>query len=402
MAIRIISPQFSFVRFSDQQIVNTGWYESPLPGVQLGFSIPVSVKTDLAFQFIVEADTDIEAEEVCQFPTLTGFNIKINNGPIMGPAFTSGDFAALATAQYALSTTLERYRISTTQVLFYVPLMDLLDLSILQAGQCFQIALQVIRPVIPITMQAHAISNVFRYIGANTNYTSLLEYDSEMDEVGFTYEPSATIKNKVRLPMYFTRPTLPEDESVHRRSDGTLSVIKAVIRKQYEAVVDILPIWAIEAIRAMWIHDTVQDSAKGELVKEGAFEIEYLDYLNYPLGRSKFKVSVSPYVLRKNNCGEPTDYSGLIVMGEIHLGTYIPAHTYNIDLDTAIISQCCGPLSYFVDYYQFHLIFSISIAGNMLTLTTRPTPLSFPTPPPFVRIKAMCGGITTYTTVVVP
>lgn len=406
MAIRITSPEHSFVRFSDQNLMNDdaiSWDEYRWPGAQLGFAIPFSLNTDLAFQFIIEGDTEAEIDAICLID-LSKYKFKISYGTFLGPTLLVAQYLSISGTEFSFAPYIEMYRLNGTQVLLYVSsLANLTPVGVnIPEGACFQIAIAVQHGPIFIDLYT-AVSNVFKYIGANTQYTTVIEYDSEVDEASFYYEPAPTIENRVRLPLYLTRPTLPEEESLHRLSNGTTTVTKAVIRKQFEVVVDAMPIWTLEALRAIWIHDRAEivESLvyEGEVVKEGAFEIDYVEYLNHPFGKAKFKVSASPYLLRKNNCGEANDYSGLLLMADFDLGAIIWSHTYTLDLASGITAACCAPLSYSLVYYQSNKIQSISLVGSVVTITTRGSALAVGMPDPFVRVKVSCGGIDAYTSI---
>lgn len=408
MAYRIISPEHSFVRFSDQHLDDPDWMEAQLPGSTLGFALPVCAIDDLAFQFIVETDTEGEADALCSTPLEELFLMR-THGASLGPTLTYAAFLALqastGTGEYGDDLNVERYRLSETQVLYYFPLIPLflagdLDHDVVP-GECFQLA-------VTISDQgdiATGISNVFRYQEQDSDFTTVLDYSSEQDEAGFVYCVSPSLKSRVRLPLYLTRPLYPEEQTEYRTSSGAHLITKATVRKTYEVVTDMMPEWAIEALRAIWLHDDVfTDESfylpqhlpyKGEVVKDGAYEPQYSDYKNHPFGTAKFKVAVSPYLLRKDNCGECVDYSTLLTTVDIDAGEIAPDSTVGEDISLYITATCCAPLSAVVDHYQTSRIDTIGIVGLMLTYHTRAVPLT-ESPGPFIRIKVLCGGIIKY------
>lgn len=404
MAITIITSPYAFVRFSDQHLDDADWYESRLPGHSIGYTLPVAAYDDLAFQFIAETDTALEADGLCA-TVFDDLSIAVVPGSSLGPTLTPAAFNSLPAGAYATGTQLgvERYRLNDTHVLYYVPRIPQFEGgSLVACGECFQVAVNL--HILDDTIGA-AVSNVFRY-RCDTDYTTVFEYASAQDESELIYCVSPSIKTRVRLPVYLTRPTLPEDETEHRSSDGSTRIIKSIVREVFEVVTDQMPVWAAKSMRAMWLHDDVETDTsliaaaqtityKGEVVKEGPFELQHVEYLNYPMATVKFKVSASPFMLKKNNCGECVDYSDLLGVEDITILPYSPDTTYIYDLSTVTDADCCSPLSFAIDYYQTSYIDTISIVGATLTLHTRSSYLPA-TPPPFVRVKVSCGGIIKY------
>src|SRR5690606_11511832 len=276
-------------------------------------------------------------------------------GTSLGPTVTAAELLAIPTSgTTAGALNAERYRLSDTEVLFYFPKITLGELT---CGQCFQLGLIFDGYDVNIA----AISNALNYV-CDTDYTTVIDYTSAQDEAGFVYCVSPSIKSRVRLPLYLTRPTFPEEETEHRLSSGAITITKAVVRKVYEVMIEAMPIWALEALRAVCLHDeaftdvspqmpqTLPD--EGEIVKEGGYEIEWADFMNYPLGRPKFKVSATPFLLKKNNCGECVDYSDLLFVPGAILQPVTSNTTYVVDLNTYIGADCCSPLSTEIDYFQ--------------------------------------------------
>lgn len=405
--IRIVSPQYSFVRFSDQHLTDPDWMERTLPGATLGFSLPVNAHDDLAFQFIAETDTEAEADTLCNDTGLNVLRITRVPGNTLGPTITHAAFNALVgVSDTGNNLGVNRLRIGPTEVIYYVPRIptfDDEDTNEVQCGGCFQLAVSLSYT----TDYASGVSNVFKYNCDDTDYTTVLNYYSIKDEAGFTY-CNTNYKNRVRLPIYLTRPTYPEDETEFRTSNGSVNIIKANVRKVYEVVTDIWPEWAIEAFRAVFLHDDVETDEssvmpqhlpyKGEIVKDGPFEPQWTEWMNYPFASVKMKVAATPFVMKKNNCGECPDYSSMLVVEDIELGALSYDTPYVIDLQVAVTSSgCCDPLTFEIDYFQTTYISSIDMTTPItLFIVTAPSEPGEFNPPPFVRIKVNCGGVIKY------
>lgn len=405
--IRIVSPQYSFVRFSDQHLTDPDWMERTLPGSTLGFSLPVNAHDDLAFQFIAVTDTEAEADTLCNDTGLNALRITRVAGNTLGPTITHTAFTALVgVSDTGNNLGVNRLRIGPTEVLYYVPRIPTFDDAEggeVQCGGCFQLAVSLSY----LIDYASGVSNVFRYNCDDTDYTTVLNYYSIKDEAGFVY-CSTNAKNRIRLPIYLTRPTYPEDETEFRTSNGSVNIIKANVRKVYEVVTDIWPEWAIEAFRAVFLHDDVDTDEssvipqhlpyKGEIVKDGPFEPQWTEWMNYPFASVKMKVAATPFQMKKNNCGECPDYSTMLTVEDMDLGTIIYDNPYVVSLPTGVTSSgCCDPLTFEIDYYQANLFQQIELTSPttlfIVTASSLPDPVD---PGPFVRIKVNCGGVIKY------
>lgn len=361
MAYRIISPEFSFVRFSDQHLDDLNWMDEQLPGAELGIILPVNTASDLAFQFIIEADTSAEIDDICNSTGGPGGTAMLTAYPGggLGETITEAEWDSIVSTYTPAEVIADlgggRIRLSDTQVFFYIPAINIP--AGIECGDCFQLIFA------PNNLFDYGfyVSNIFNYQCDNTDYTSVIEYYSELDEADFLYCVSPVVKNRVRLPIYLTRPTFGEDEEVYKVSSGRYRRPKVDVRKVYEVITDNFPAWIIENLRAVFIHDYVfieDDPAlpqtmpyRGEIAKEGAFEPQYTDYQNYPLARVAFKVVAVDFQLKKNNCGECADYSGMITTDD-HTMDIDPGTPYTVDLFALTDSPCCDPVTWTLETWN--------------------------------------------------
>lgn len=172
MSVRIRSPRFSFVQLASAEYgyVPETYGSCNFPDAQ--FCLPVFAYDDIAFMFILEADTEAEADELC----VLGEPDKVEVGLVR----ECGDDFDIAFADQALRP--EKSRISPTQVLYKwahgFPGFD----AEYALEDCFK-----------AKVVAHmdsgdvvACSNCFQRI-AEDCFTSLLEYGSEQNIFGFNY-----------------------------------------------------------------------------------------------------------------------------------------------------------------------------------------------------------------------
>lgn len=164
MAVLVTSPRFSFVRFSDSNSIDSCNFED------IHLCLPVYNEQDIAFQFIVTADTEEEADNLCDLQ-----NEKIVLGVVL-----SCDDDFLVNFPEANSTHKpDRYRIGARQILYNwshgIPGME----NYISVGQCF-----FLKAVVDGLYSF--CSSCFQRI-AGTCHTSVIEYSNEENAFGFNY-----------------------------------------------------------------------------------------------------------------------------------------------------------------------------------------------------------------------
>lgn len=160
MGYSILTPTNSFVRFDSEAAV-----QHCIHGT-FATCLPVYANDDVAFQFVIEADTSEEAAALCQ-PGDSGiqiglvrdcdqeaFDVEFNENP-------------------------ERYRISDLQILFNWPHGMPGMTGEMQVGECFYIR-------IIVGEEDPFCSNCFNRISDNC-FTSVVDYTNEDDFAGFNY-----------------------------------------------------------------------------------------------------------------------------------------------------------------------------------------------------------------------
>lgn len=161
MGYIIITPENSFVRFDGENSV-----DHCIHG-EFKQCLPVYAESDIAFQFVIEADTAEQADALC-LPGESGIAMGI----------------VLACEQEGFTAEFdempERYRISERQVLYNWPHGLPGMIGNVEPGECFYVRL------IVLTDQATACSSCFQRI-ADDCFTSVLEYGNEENFGGFNY-----------------------------------------------------------------------------------------------------------------------------------------------------------------------------------------------------------------------
>lgn len=164
MAYRIISPTNSFIQFGGTNTITSCEY------ADISLCLPVYEEDDVHFQFVVEADSIEEADELCD---LTNSLVDVG---------LANDCAGALIKTFTEKP--DRYRISDFQVLYnwshgFPGFGD-----VVVVGGCFVIKVAV--------AETGACSNCFQRIG-NDCHTSVLEYGNDENFAGFNYCNSAAV-----------------------------------------------------------------------------------------------------------------------------------------------------------------------------------------------------------------
>lgn len=158
MALRIISPTNSFIQFGGNNTATSCNF------ADISLCLPVYLEDDVYFQFVVQADTVEEADELCDLTnSLVDVGIAEN---------CSSEFSKVFAQKP------DRYRISDFQVLYNwshgLPAFD----TVVGIGDCFVIMVDVNEQV--------GCSNCLQRIGGDC-HTSVLEYGNDENAFGFNY-----------------------------------------------------------------------------------------------------------------------------------------------------------------------------------------------------------------------
>lgn len=159
MAYRILSPANSFVQFGESNLVQSCNY------ADFSLCLPVFEEDDVRFQFIVAADTEEEADALCD----------LENSLVLVGLAESCATGLIKT----FSEKPDRFRISPFQVLYNwshgLPGFS----DVVNVGDCFVIK-------VVIDESTEACSNCFNRIASDC-HTSVLEYGNEDNFAGFNY-----------------------------------------------------------------------------------------------------------------------------------------------------------------------------------------------------------------------
>lgn len=167
MAYRFISPVNSFVRFGESSVTESCNFGD------IQQCLPVLDDDDVAFQFVVEADTEEEADALCSI-TSPGVSIGLARS-CSEPNIVNFDEVP------------DRYRISPLQVLYNWSHGFPGFTALFAVGECF-----VLRAT--LEDESTGCTNCFQRISSGC-HTSVIEYGNDDNAFGFSYCAGGAIDN---------------------------------------------------------------------------------------------------------------------------------------------------------------------------------------------------------------
>lgn len=137
-------------------------------------------------------------------------------------------------------------------------------------------------------------------------YTTLIRYRNNENAFGFNYN-NQNFYNSVRLPIYLKQPQFPTVRNVFTLSNGNKKKLSSRIEKEWIVETDWMPKEWHEKLVIALEHDRVgiintNSNLTSEVMMESSYEIEWQDYLDYPLAKAKFKLKQIPYNNVNSNC----------------------------------------------------------------------------------------------------
>lgn len=162
MPYQVRTSQFSFLQFDELDTITSCEF-SPFD-----LCLPVFAPGDIAFQFVVVADTEEEADALC---------VQDDSPVIIGTIESCADSLTV------WPDNLTRYRIGPLQVLYHWP-HGITNLDEFDYGQCFRIGVEI--------FDQFFCSNCFQRIRSEC-HTSVVEYYNNENAFGFNYCAGETI-----------------------------------------------------------------------------------------------------------------------------------------------------------------------------------------------------------------
>lgn len=181
-------------------------------------------------------------------------------------------------------------------------------------------------------------------------------------------------KNRIRLPFYIKNPQFPTEANRFRMANGTTKTLSVVIRKTYQLETDYMGEKLHQQLVIALNHDEVTiegDKYIGDVVMDGEYVIEPVDFLDYPLGKGGATIQVTPFDATNDNCQSCDALTQLSLeddeVGEIEEGGIGSVNAYTND------SICCFPITAEIVSFASGYLDSATIeeATGVVTLTAK-------------------------------
>ena len=299
MPLSVYSPDYSFFTFSNQPEWNCV--------EDVSEALPIQSFSDLNFQYFTDNDT---------------FNHEVVYQRLF---IIPCDCDTLKFEPPADGTQQAEFRFTGNQTTYSGQYDNILTVtgfagnnidSYYNFGDCFQFCLvQVLYFISDNTIAEQntiACSNTFVYTSSDC-FTSLVSYRNNEDSMSFDYETYNTFKNKVRLPLYLTRPQLPSDKEDYRKSDLTYQNLSEVVRKEFILKTDYLSDYLHEKIKiALASDDLIIDNENARVndnfLSRNDYSIEWNEDIEIKQAQASCTLVLSEALAYRNsNCVTVTD-----------------------------------------------------------------------------------------------
>lgn len=190
-----------------------------------------------------------------------------------------------------------------------------------------------------------------------------------------------SFRQRVRLPIYVTRPQFPDETNLFRLANGATKVQSVIIRKVYETETDWLPEQWHERLKIALKHDNVTIEGYrylGGVAVDGDYDIAWqTNMLDYPLAKAAFKLEVTPYNYTNDNCQTCEEVTQLALVDDTITGLYESLEEgstteYNVFTNDSI---CCKPITAEIVTINSTYVQSAEIdsTNGVVTITLHPT-----------------------------
>ncbi len=181
-------------------------------------------------------------------------------------------------------------------------------------------------------------------------------------------------KNRIRLPIYLTRPQFPTEKTVFIKADGSRKTQSVVLSKVYEGVTDKFPEWVHERLKIALEHDHVIIEGEryfGELIADG-YDVDWEIFMDYPYAPAGFKAIVNPYGMVNSNCQSCEEASQLMLVDDTLPDILDQSTTYELNVfeNDSII---CRPFTAEITYINPVFVESATIdeTTGLVTIVTK-------------------------------
>jgi len=180
--------------------------------------------------------------------------------------------------------------------------------------------------------------------------------------------------NRVRLPLYFSKPQFPIERSVFKRADGSRKVLSAVVSNTYEGKTDDIPKEWHQRLAIALSHDVVNiesDRLLTEVVMESEYGIDWQEFLDFPIAKANFTVNVTPFNASNSNCQTCDEITQLELVDDTTEDCFEEGTTNEFPFSVLLNdSICCYPFTLEIVSFNTTYFSAVSITdAGIVTFT---------------------------------
>src|SRR6187401_2474321 len=111
--------------------------------------------------------------------------------------------------------------------------------------------------------------------------------------------------NRIRIPFHLGKPQYPAEEDIYLKGNGRRVVLKSIVSKVMDGKTEYMPSKLHERLTIALRHDEVNVESQdftGSIRMAGAYDIAWIDFLDYPVAQATFKAFEEEFVARSNKC----------------------------------------------------------------------------------------------------
>lgn len=172
-------------------------------------------------------------------------------------------------------------------------------------------------------------------------------------------------RNRIRLPITIGRAQFPVERNIFRKANGERKTLSAIISKTVEGQTDEMPEdWHQKLVVAL-SHDTVniEDTRLiTGVALDGEYQIEWSDFLNYPLAQATFRAQVTPFSATNSNCQTCEELAQVVANDDTVEDSWGEGESHTVPNVLANDAICCFPAS--ASLRSFNTFFFSSVVLN--------------------------------------
>lgn len=165
------------------------------------------------------------------------------------------------------------------------------------------------------------------------------------------------------------------ERNVFRKADGSTKVLSVVIRHTYEVKTDYLPEqWHRKLVIAL-SHDNVEienENYLGSVSIDGDYNIDWQEFLNYPVAQATSTVQVTPFDATNSNCQTCDQAIQLELVDDAFPDPLEEGETYELPGILTNDSICCYPFTVELVSFNTDYLADASITDGVLSVTVKP------------------------------